>query len=442
MNKSSIIGLYVVGGIIVILLATVILIGSCHKSKDGGDNPPPKFETSGDSVKTSEPVTNNNKRPPKVETLNSGETRTSTELKGKKLSVNVPSREADNARIQATYIPGKTYINLLKGSMTSRSSYKDWGVVTVSTFNYGLEYQISRYIVSNNGKELEAIIQVDRAQAISVFTKIEDMHLELGLQFQSLLELGGYLLGSDLWTRVPIESGNQILNNDFTKAYFDRLVSDESAKLFSYVDSLRGKKARVVFENGKGIKTITPIDCTLSQDEQLFFANISILADIFMMEKLECKPGDRWEIRGEDLVPIIDPSLRGKCGGSVSVVRGKDIDGVSGKEALLEIKGGTLTMDDYDQEQNKSLGRWSPAGQMVFSFDEKIITEADLSGNISYETKSTNHILFEMHNVVTPKYTIKYSAWLADGDKLKETPKLTRPVQEGTLDALKKKLSR
>lgn len=441
MNKSTIIGLYVVGGIIVALLVTLILnsfIGGDGGKTSGGGT---KSTNSGQTTHLDDKV--KNPPPPKLETLNSGETRTSDEIKGKNLSVNVPSREVDSARIQGAYIPGKTYINLLKGSMTSRGSYKDWGVATVSTFNYGLEYQISRYIVANNGKELEAIIQVDRAQTISVFTKIEDMRLELGGRFQSLLELGGTYFGlTPGWSEISKQVGTQILNNDFTKDYFNKLVSDQNAKLFSYVDSLRGKKARVVFENGKGMKTLTPIDCTLSQEEQLFFSNISIFADIFMMEKLECKPGDRWEIRGEDLVPIIDPSLRGKCGGSVSIVRGKDIDGVSGKEALLEIQGGTLTMSDYDKDKNQSLGHWSPEGKIVFSFDEKIITEADLGGNISLETKSTNHILFEMHNVVKPKYTITYAAWIADGDKLKETPKITRPAQEGTLDALKKKLSR
>ena|GEM_PF-5579114 len=354
------------------------------------------------------------------------------------------TKPVDTERLRATYQVGKTYISTVKAGLTSKASYKDWGITSAMTINYASEFQISRYVVANDGKKMTVDVQVDRAQNITVFTSLDGVSIDLGFVAQGIMEIGG------AWAGLPPGSSEvargtveKLLNLDSVKNYSSDIMTDEQAKVFAFVDEMQGKKARIVFENGKGVVSITAVGCSLSSDEQLFLEGLSMCSDITTMEKLDCKPGDTWVVAGKDFIPILDPSMASKVGGSVTVARGQDIDGGEAPEALLEIKGGVLKFNDRFQGENNKIhehGSWAPKGRLIFNFGDKIITEAEMSGSVEFVQESVDHVLFEMKSVTRPVFQIQYSAWILDGDKLKETPKIKRTAKEGTLDALRRRM--
>jgi len=415
MTKSSKV-LLQVGAAIVLVIGTVVVTITCSK-------------------------TNKRKHLPD---LKDGQTITKRTIEDAKISTS-QTKEVDSGRLQATYTVGKTYVNLLKTTLTSKGSHKDWGIRRDETFNYGGEYQFSRHIVANDGRKMTIDLQVDRVCTLQVFTKVEGIHIMLGGAFQTVLELGSMQLGVPPGSvEVAKETLNQILNTAPAKEYCSNVISDNDAKVFAGIEGLQGKKARIVFENGHGVISITPIGCSLSEDEQVYLADLSLISDVTMMEKIDCKPGDTWKVDAQDCFPILDPSLKATTSGSVTIRRGEDLGQADNKEALLQIVGGVFQLNDiYRGERNKvgRAGSWAPKGDLVFNFGQGIVTEATLSGAVDLVEQSLDHVIFQMKHVRRPEYEITYAGWILDGDKLNESPKISRKAKEGTLDALKRNLN-
>ena len=383
------------------------------------------------------------RHPPLVE-LKDGQTVTKKHMED--VGISTPEPKAVNTgRLQATYVVGKTYVNLLKATATSKGSHKDWGIHTDMTFNYGGQFQFNRYIVANDGRKLTIDLKIDRACTTSVYTKVEGIQIALGGVSESMLEIGGDLIGVPPGMVVGGKSIlNTILSHDLMKDYISNVLSDKEAKLFASIESLQGKKARIEFENGKGVISITAIGCTLSADEEVYLNCLSLVSDVTMMEKVDYQPGDTWIVDAKDCIPMLDPSLKATTSGSVTIKRGKDLGQADDKEALLQIIDGVFQLNDiYQGKDNKvkRAGSWAPKGDLVFNFNQMIVTEAKLSGAVDFVEKSLDHVLFEMKHVQKPVYEISYAGWILDGDKLNETPKIKRNVKEGTLDALKRKFS-
>lgn len=418
-----------IGIILAALLATIVILmigikigGKTHTRRNDPKDPPP---------------------PPPLVTLDAGQTRTSEEIKESGFVVQEVTK-VDSSRLEATYQPGKTYASLMKAAVNSKGSYKDWGVMTNMNFNYIAEFQFSRYIVANDGSRMSYDVQVDRAVSLSIFTQVESVKVELGAWFQTALNLGGMYLGLPRGSStVAQQSLEGILNSNISREYIEQVSKDDLAKTYAYVESLQGKKARIEVENGKGVISITPIDCSLDSDEQLLLDSMSNYSDVLLMKSLDCKPGDTWVVNGHELMPLIDPSLKAHIGGSVTIRRGENLGSEESPKALLSIAGGVMTLKErhYQGETNKikQMGSWAPKGDLIFDFDPKIVTEASLTGAIQLEEKSTDHILFQMKNVVRPSYEVQYSAWMESGNRLEHNLKEAPPAKEAVLDALRKR---
>jgi len=416
MTKSSKV-LLQIGAAIVLVIGTVVVTIMCTKTvvdKRGGTLPTE---------------------------LKDGQTITKGRIKDGGIST-PQTKEVDTGRLQATYTVGKTYVNLLKTTLTSKGSHKDWGAQTDMTFNYVGEFQFSRHVVANDGRKMTVELRVDRSRTLQVSTKVEGIHIELGGVFQTLLEVGLTRLGAPPGSvEVAKDTLNWILDTDPPKKFWSSVISDKYAKVLADIKGLEGKKARIEFENGTGVLSITPIGCSLSKDEYVLLDGLSFISDVTMMEKIDCHPGATWMVNAQDCFPMLDPSLKATTSGSVTIRRGEDLGQADDKEALLQIAGGVFQLNDiYQDESNKvkRAGSWAPKGDLVFNFRQGIVTEARLSGAADLVQQSLDHVIFQMTHVQRPEYEITYAGWILDGDKPNETPRTTRKLKEGTLDALKR----
>ena len=66
----------------------------------------------------------------------------------------------------------------------------------------------------------------------------------------------------------------------------------------------------------------------------------------------------------------------------------------------------STTPEKYD------IGTFSPRGKLLFDLEDQFVTSADLSGNISIENCSRDHILYETSFRAKPELKITYSCEL------------------------------
>ena len=350
---------------------------------------------------------------PKLAELQDGQVVTRAQAEEHGVKPVTPSKAVDTSRIAATYQAGRTYRSLLKVSVKARASNKDWGVVADTNFHYCGEAEILRHIDSNDGRTMVVTQEFKRARNLSVFTQVDGLRIELGGAAQTLLDLGGTALGADPgWTEYTIPMLNTILSNNQMLSFLSEAAKDPTAKAFAHVDSLQGKKCRVTYVNGEGVTSITPLGCSLTGDEQSMVFATCLASDAYILPDLQCKEGDTWTVQGEDLLPILDPSLRATLTGALTAQRGAEGGTPDRRTAQINLQKGILDLQDADGS-TATTGRWAPRGTMTFSFADRIVTQGDLGGSLMIDRRSTNHILFEARYSVKPEYRIIYSCEIA-----------------------------
>jgi len=214
----------VVIGLVAVLLAAILVVLILRPPGKGHKKPPLKGVDAGETVTKEGIVAQNQKLKP------------------------APA-PVDNTRVQATYEKGKTYVNLVNGTVTSKGSYKDWGVVTDSTFNYVSEFQISRFITKNDGNIIEMDVRVDRACSLGLFFSTDGIHFDLPPLFHAALEPIGMAYGLPPGsTEITLLTAEKVMNTDIARNYVNQIATGKLEKAFAWVDTLEGKKAHVIFE--------------------------------------------------------------------------------------------------------------------------------------------------------------------------------------------------
>jgi hypothetical protein len=348
----------------------------------------------------------------KPKPLAAGESVDRSTLEASDVTVNTPANPIDTARIRETYKAGQRFRTLTKASMKTRASAKDWGVEQVLTLCYAAEGETIRTIESNDGNTLVETVEFTKARTLGIFCNLDDVRIDVGPAGQLLLLGLDWYTMTPAWSSLDGASAKQILEGiPAVQGWANRALTDQATRTFAFVDSLQGKKVRIEYVNGKGVTNLTAIGCTLSGDDQAFLVDIAGISDPYVLPNLDSKEGDSWTIRGEDFLPVLDPSLRSTMTGTVTLVRGTDTQLADGPAAQLKLNDGILTLHSVE-ETSEMVGRWAPRGEMTYSFGDKIVAEAHLSGSLSIDKHSTKHILFEARQVVEPDYEVVYSCEL------------------------------
>ena len=314
-----------------------------------------------------------------------------------------PPEPVDSGRITGTAQVGKTYEMVIKGTTESEGTSKSWGIKTVIYMQWIFECAVDRFIESNDGNQIVETRLFKAVRSVRVDAKVKDIGFDFGLPGDLIL---GFLGTYDPDSFLIFE----------TVAPFARLLSksllqsqlDEEAKVLGTVDSLNGKKVRLTFENGKGVTQIEPIGCSLTADERNYLFATAVLGDCFIMPDLKGKVGSKWNVDGQNLAGLIDPSLHGQTTGSVSIERTEDIKSGDQNVAQMRITAGSINIDSTTPEKY-DIGKFVPRGILVFDLEKQFVQSAELTGDITIENCSRDHILFETRFQARPKLRVSYT---------------------------------
>jgi hypothetical protein len=314
-----------------------------------------------------------------------------------------PPKKIDPDRITAAFQPGKTYEMILKGDAEGKGTNSSWGETVVVYSQFLFECAIDRTIESNDGDTLVELRHYKVVRNAVVDAKVEEVKLDFGWPGQMALTClesvapGSYVMFDSL----------QPFATDFAKNEYQKRL-DQNAKVRGTVDSLSGKKVRLTFENGKGVTQVQPLGCDLNSDERDFIFATAVLADCFIMPNFELKAGETWTVDGQNLAGLIDPSLRGDTSGLITVGRRQDATTGSHPAAVLEITQGRVVIDSTTPKQY-DIGTFTPRGKLVFDLEDEFVASADLTGTITIENCSRDHILYETSWRTKPEIKVTYT---------------------------------
>ena len=319
-------------------------------------------------------------------------------------SLSKPPKPIDDPnRIKETLQQGKTYAVVLKAGLESQVEDKAWGFRKVVSLAYAAEMAIDRTIEKNDGKTVVELRRFVTSRNVKLLCDVESVTIDLGLP--GTLILGG-LESVYPGTTEALATVAPIVENLVGQVSREE-VRNKATKAVAHVDSLSGKSIRITYVDGVGVRDITPVGCTLNQEENNFISGTAVLSDCYLWD-LKKAPGDRWKVDGSQLSGLIDPSLRGAPTGEIDFIRDADSEENGRPFATLRIEGGTLAINASDNSTRR-IGSFTPVGSLHYSLVDKIVEQARLTGRFNIEEVSTDHILFETSFMSKPTVEIKYS---------------------------------
>ena len=355
-------------------------------------------------------------------------------LQPKYIPINQP------AYLQNLREEGKIYHSRVMGKVEGQASKKDWGIrgSAYFTYIYGLE-SIGK-IIKNDGITIIEERTFGKVNE-NVLVGKYDIGFELPPELQTGINLLGALMGmittkgeitgaragwevgkgvNQIISEVKFPINDTVFNKLRAKKMLPEALDPQRVKnemmMFTKLKNgriLEGKKVRIVFKDGQGITSITPIPetCELSQQEIDVIKRTNYVMDHYLFPDQKVAPAsDPWTVNGDVFAGFLDPRLHGKIEGEVSVRRIPDFTNAKGEiSKRLRLVKGNISFTD-----NSSTGK-AITGQLsgikgVCSIPNKfgVITSATMRGIMIYKNVSTDHLLFDAEMTITPRFEISY----------------------------------
>ena len=314
-------------------------------------------------------------------------------------------------RIRDVLQEGKTYEVTTTADLTAPVRDKDWGIETVVHLAYRAEVCFHRKIEKNDGRQVVELRHIQSARMLKATStvKIDCLWAKPGILVLGFLE--GYLGGTGVVTNVSAAVLGKIFEVGTWAA--QAALNDQNTKVKAMLDSLEGKSVRITYEDGRGVVSLVPVGCTLTEEERDFLFASAVVTDAFLLPDKASKPGDEWEVDGRAFVDFLPPSWRGVTSGKVWIRRERDFEENGQKYALLRCYGGALRVDATDQTRTR-LGTLTPRGELKYNITKGHIESATLTAEASITEASRDHLLFEARFETQPKFQSTYSCKMVD----------------------------
>jgi hypothetical protein len=279
-------------------------------------------------------------------------------------------------------------------------------VKEITNLAFMFESQVDRHIESNDGNRIVEVRHFRSVRAVKVLCESE-INIELGAPGAvalALLDVQWPGTGAAVATAIPIIEA-------VAGAGASHIANEKATKTFAQLDGLDGKKVRIAYVDGRGVVRVDPIACELTADQKSFIRQTAVLSDYYILPDVHVEEGQTWSVDGRQFVGWLDPSMRGVPEGEIVVQRGSDEEEEGKLYAALRIESGHVRIDSSDASQRR-LGSFTPRGTLRYNVSDGHVQSASLSGDLSIQEISQDHLLFESSFKSKPHLTISYSCKL------------------------------
>jgi hypothetical protein len=275
---------------------------------------------------------------------------------------------------------------------------------TIVHMVYRAETLMHRQIEKNDGKRIVEVRTFVDCKAVKVTSTVEISFRNLA---PGLMFLSNLFLGDNTLVGTAVALGLDAVRGWITHG-IQRELDARNTKVRGAIDGLTGKKVRIVFEDGKGVVELTPIDCSLTKEQQDFLLAAAVVTDAYWLPDVESRPGQTWSVPGEALSDLVPPSWKAVPEGSLTIRRERDFERDGKQYALLRLERGSVTVNATDARRSR-LGSLTPEGSLEYNITDGHVSKAELTAKGSIQEVSRDHLLFESRFEAAPKVRMTYS---------------------------------
>lgn len=321
-----------------------------------------------------------------------------------------PEAIGDSRRIRQILQPGKTYRVITHLQLHTPVREKDWAVERTETLNYYTENVIERTIEKNSGTQIQEVRYFSTCRVVSLTSTV---NVEFKPPVAATIVFGAadlYFTGGEVskWV-APLTP----VVEEFLTESAQSLIDSENARAKAMIQSLEGKKVRLVYRDGEGVVSLSAVDCELTEEQRDFIFSASVVSDAYVLPDVESRPGDAWDVQGHVFADILPPSWYSTPQGIIRLRRSRDYEANGKQYARLEISGGTVYVDATDVSRRR-VGRFTPRGFGTYNITDGHVEVMEGKGGLTVEEVSRDHILFEYRFESAPELQFTYNCRIVE----------------------------
>ncbi|MFT6177949.1 MAG: hypothetical protein ACJAQT_003366 [Akkermansiaceae bacterium] len=340
------------------------------------------------------------------------------------------------------YEEGIFYRTIVTSTVQGQIEDQNWGLAKKVTLVHEGEVDLLREVTSVNKDHTEVVVALEilSARDLEVRLDLADATLDippavgvLGKATKKIFFSGPSGVAADLtidkateWLRSQ-ENRQKILSrlNFAVTAATGKGIEEHllDAKL-QPLEAYEGLTAEYTYEAGEGLVDFQT-KATLSKAQEERMKNFSVYSEAYLLPDPDPDGPEEWDVDVRTIAHLIAPSGDLNVSGTLTFKR----ESTNRDETRIKIlKGKVVFSGGTDKAQ--VLGTWAARGSLYYDLKTHTIIEGNLTGAVSLERRSTDHVLFEEKFKAEPTYRVVIKGFAtkdpAEARKLVEDEKTTR----------------
>ncbi|MDA7896643.1 hypothetical protein N9B47_03165 [bacterium] len=316
------------------------------------------------------------------------------------------------------YEEGMYYRTIVTSTVQGQIEDKDWGVEKRITLIHEGETDFIRKVksVANDHSEVVVGLEILTARDLEVKLDLDDLNLDLppavgilGKGARKILLPGPEGIAVDLvtdraaeWLKSDTNRQKALSRINFAvEAVTGQGIEEHllEAKL-QPLEAYEGLTAEYTYEAGEGLVDFQT-KATLSKDQEERVKNFSVYSEAYLLPDTDPDGPEEWDVDVTTIAHLLAPSGDLDISGTLTLKR----ESTYGDETRLKIVNGKVVFSG-SSDRNQVLGTWAARGSLYYNLKTHSIVEGKLTGDVSLERTSTDHVLFEEKFKTEPSYRV------------------------------------
>lgn len=339
------------------------------------------------------------------------------------------------------YEEGMFYRTIVTSTVQGQVEDKNWGLEKKITLVHEGEIDLLREVkmVSKDHHEVVVGLEIISARDLEVRLELVDARLDLppavgilGKTAKKFIFTGPSGVAADAattkvaeWLRSQ-ENRQKILsriNFAVTAATGQSIEKHLLEAKLQPLEAYEGLTAEYTYEAGEGLVDFQT-KATLTKEQEERMKTFSVYSEAYLIPDTDPKGPEEWDVDVKKIAHLLAPSGELEVSGTLTMRR----DSTSGDETRLKIVKGKVVFSG-STDKNQVLGTWAARGFLYYNIKTHTIVAGNLTGAVSLERQSTDHVLFEEKFKTEPTYRV-----IIKGFATKDPAEARKVIEGETVD--------